>query len=167
MKLISSSTGNRCEAARWHQVSHYNSFILIPAHGAVKIAHLRVQQQPERKMSSLYIREPDSPTDESPRLLLPPTTTLLGHDEYYNILLHTWRLISLHGMLHCGSHSLRSPAETFIETDWSSGWLMFFTGIHIFDSSTSGLTAICWVLKTSRNNTTKSSTGNETYLFFA
>lgn len=112
-RLISCSTGNRWEAARWQQVSHYTSFILIPAHGAVKIAHLRVQQQPERKMSSFYIREPDSPTDESPRLLLPPTTTLLGHDEYYNILLHTWRLISLHGVLHCGSHSLRSPAETF------------------------------------------------------
>ncbi len=66
-RLISSSTENRWEAARWQQVSHYNSFILIPAHGAVKIAHLRVQQQPERKMSSLYIREPDSPTDESPQ----------------------------------------------------------------------------------------------------
>lgn len=53
--------------------SLYIFFILISSHSTVKIAHLRVQQQPGRKISSFYMREPD--ISRAPQTNLPVSQT--------------------------------------------------------------------------------------------
>lgn len=151
---------------RWQQVTHCKSFILIPTHGAVKIAHLRVQQQPGRRMGSFYMREPDIST--APQTNLPVSQTAA----------------SSHNRTAGSRRILQHPAA-YLEADFTARYAslwkafpevsnrdfhrdrliimlsnVFHRYSHFWFFNIRSYCHSVGLLTTSPNNTTKSSTGN-------